>query len=191
LFSRRSTALLPASPACAAAIRSAPELPDAKALNGVSTIRLPKPAEPPRSARRIQVRTQRNKDRKSEENDMPTLNDRLMTHWRDVANLVLGLWLAISPWALAYMTEARPAWNALIIGVIIAVAAAAALIAFHKWEEWVNVGLAVWLIVAPFTLEFATHAVAMWNHIIVGLLVGILALWTAIVTPEEGLPAGS
>lgn len=164
-----------------------------KSSNSVLTIRLPKPAELPRSARRIHIRTQRSKDRKNEENDMPTptLNDRLVTHWRDVANLVLGLWLAISPWALAYMTEARPAWNALIIGVIIAVAAAAALIAFHKWEEWVNVGLAIWLIVAPFTLEFATHTVAMWNHIIVGVLVGILALWTALVTPEEGLPAGS
>lgn len=155
------------------------------------TIRSSKPASLPRSARRIQVRTQRSKDREIEENDMPTLNDRLTTHWRDVANLVLGLWLAISPWALAYMTEARPAWNALAMGVIIAVAAAAALIAFHKWEEWVNVGLAIWLVIAPFTLEFATHAVAMWNHIIVGVLVGILALWTAIVSPEEGLPTGS
>jgi hypothetical protein len=122
---------------------------------------------------------------------MKALMDRLATHWRDAANLVLGLWLAISPWALSHMTEARPSWNALIVGVIIAVAAAAALVAFHKWEEWVNVVLAVWLIASPFVLEFATHAAAMWNHIIVGLLVGILALWTAIATPEEGMPARS
>ncbi len=118
---------------------------------------------------------------------MPTFSDRLTTHWRDVANLVLGLWLAISPWALSYMMDAIPAWNALVVGVIIAVAAAATLIAFHKWEEWVNVVLAIWLIVSPFVLGFAAHTTAMWDHIVVGVLVGILALWTAIATPEAGV----
>ena len=68
---------------------------------------------------------------------------------------------------------------------------AAALVAFHKWEEWVNVVLAVWLIASPFALEFASHTTVLWNHIIVGVLVGILALWTALTTPEEGITAGS
>jgi len=122
---------------------------------------------------------------------MPTLTDRLATHWRDAANLILGLWLAISPWALSYAMEAIPTWNALIVGVIIAVAAAAALFAFHKWEEWVNVALAVWLIVSPFVLEFASHTTVLWNCIIVGVLVGILALWTELTTPEAGITAGS
>jgi len=139
--------------------------------------------------RRIQVRV--SEDCRNEEKDMSTLIDRLATHWRDAANLILGLWLAISPWALSYAMEAIPTCNALIVGVIIAVAAAAALVAFHKWEEWVNVVLAVWLIASPFALEFASHTTVLWNHIIVGVLVGILALWTALTTPEEGITAGS
>ena len=122
---------------------------------------------------------------------MMTFDNRSATQYRDAANLILGLWLAISPWALSYMTEATPALNAYIVGVIIAVAAAAALISFHKWEEWVNVALAAWLIVSPFVLDFASHANALWNQIIVGLLVGALALWTAITTPGEGLTTGS
>jgi ABC-type uncharacterized transport system permease subunit len=122
---------------------------------------------------------------------MPSFNDRLVTHWRDAANLILGLWLAISPWALSYAMEAVPTWNALIVGVIIAVAAAGALVAFHKWEEWINVALAAWLIVSPFALDYAVHTTVMWNHIIVGVLVGILAFWTVLTTPEEGITAGS
>ena len=121
---------------------------------------------------------------------MPALNDRLTTHWRDVANLILGLWLVISPWALAYMMETVPMWNAIIVGIVIAVAAIAALVAFHKWEEWVNVALAVWLIVSPFALDYASHATVLWNQLIVGVLVGILALWTALTTPETGVTAG-
>jgi hypothetical protein len=120
---------------------------------------------------------------------MAMLNDRLTTHWRDAVNLILGLWLALSPWALAYAMEAVPTWNAFIVGVIIAVAAFAALTAFHKWEEWINVVLAVWLIISPFVLGYASHTTVLWNQIIVGVLVGGLALWTAIVTPEESMPA--
>jgi ABC-type uncharacterized transport system permease subunit len=122
---------------------------------------------------------------------MPTLNDRLTTQWRDVANLILGLWLVISPWALSYMMETIPTWNAIIVGVVIAVAAIGALVAFHKWEEWVNVVLAVWLIVSPFALDYASHTTVLWNQIVVGVLVGILALWAALTTPETGVTAGS
>jgi hypothetical protein len=121
---------------------------------------------------------------------MPALGDRFTTHWRDVVNLILGLWLVISPWALAYMMETIPMWNAIIVGVIIAVAAIAALVAFHKWEEWANVALAVWLIVSPFALGYASHTTVLWNQLIVGALVGILALWTALTTPESGVSAG-
>jgi len=122
---------------------------------------------------------------------MMSLSDRLETHWRDAANLIIGLWLAISPWALSYAMHAVPTWNALIVGVIIAVAAAGALVAFHKWEEWINVALAAWLIVSAFVLEFASNSsTVLWNQLVVGVLVGILALWTAISTPEEGTTVG-
>lgn len=121
---------------------------------------------------------------------MTTLNDRLTAHWRDVANLVLGLWLMSSPWVLSYTMEAVPTWNAVIVGAIIAVAATAALVAFHKWEEWVNVALAAWLILSPLALDYASQATVSWNQIIVGALVGILALWAAITTPGEGITTG-
>lgn len=44
------------------------------------------------------------------------------------------------------------------------------------WEEWVNVVLGVWLILSPWILGFSGMTGAMWNAVIVGLLVGVLAL---------------
>ena len=124
--------------------------------------------------RRIQVRF--SEDCRNEEKDMPTLIDRFATHWRDAANLdsrpVAGD-LAVGP---VLHDGGYPDLERLDRGVIIAVAAAAALFAFHKWEEWVNVALAVWLIVSPFALEFASHTTVLWDCIIVGVLVGILPL---------------
>ena len=63
---------------------------------------------------------------------MSTINAKLAPRWKDAANGVLGLWLAASPWMLSYASEAVPAWNAHVVGVTIAIAAIAALIAFQR-----------------------------------------------------------
>jgi SPW repeat len=72
-----------------------------------------------------------------------TINEKLTARWKDAANFVLGIWLIVSPWVLGYGAETTAAWNAHVVGVVIAVAALAALIAFHEWEEWVNTALGV------------------------------------------------
>ncbi len=96
--------------------------------------------------------------------------------WQDWVNLVLGLWLFLSPWfGLAEAQSA--AWNSWILGAVIAVFAIAALSLPQKWEEWTNAVLGLWLIVAPFALGFTAEAGAMWNHIIIGVLVAADALW--------------
>ncbi|MFN3746639.1 MAG: SPW repeat protein [Hyphomicrobiaceae bacterium] len=122
---------------------------------------------------------------------MTTWYEKLSNQWKDAGSLALGIWLILSPWALAYAGETTAAWNAYIVGAIIAVAAFAALIAFQKWEEWVNAGLAAWLIVSPFVLGFSGLTYALWNQIIVGLLVGALAIWAAMATSHSGVTAKS
>ena len=117
---------------------------------------------------------------------MSRLTDKLSAEWQDAGNLLLGLWLAVSPWPLAYASERTPMINAVAVGVIIAVAAAGALYAFHAWEEWVNVALAAWLIASPWLLNFSTLQVATWNQIAVGTLVAILALWSTTADHSSG-----
>ena len=62
-----------------------------------------------------------------------------------------------------------------------------ALIAFQKWEEWVNAALAAWLIVSPFILAFGTQTTVTWNQVAVGVLVGMLAIWAAMTTEADDL----
>ena len=114
---------------------------------------------------------------------MQTLTEKLPTQWQDATNIVLGVWLALSPWFLGYAGQATPAWNAHVIGVIIAVAALAALFAFQQWEEWVNAALGTWLIASPYLLGFAGLSSALWNQVVVGFLVAALAIWTAVNSP--------
>jgi SPW repeat len=117
---------------------------------------------------------------------MSKLTDKLRAEWQDVANLALGAWLVASPWVLAYEAQHVPTYNAVVVGVIIAAAAAGALYAFQAWEEWINVAFAAWLIVSPWILGFITLQLAMLNQIIIGVAVGLLALWSANIEHGTG-----
>ena len=98
----------------------------------------------------------------------------------DLVNAVLGICLALAPWALGFKGEVTAAWNAWIVGAAIALIALGALFAFREWEEWLNLAPGVWVILAPWLLGFAAVAGAMYAHVIIGLIVGVLAaldLW--------------
>jgi heme/copper-type cytochrome/quinol oxidase subunit 3 len=98
----------------------------------------------------------------------------------DLVNVILGLCLVFAPWALGFTSEMAATRNAWIVGAAIALIALGALFAFREWEEWVNLALGVWAILAPWLLGFATVAAALYAHVIIGLIVGVLAaldLW--------------
>lgn len=107
-------------------------------------------------------------------------------HWQDAGNLLLGAWLLFSPWLLGYTGEAAAATNAYIVGAAIALIAAGALYAYQKWEEWLNVALAIWLVISPWVLGFSAMAAVMYNAVVIGLLVLALAFWAAMTEPEAG-----
>jgi len=102
-----------------------------------------------------------------------------MKKWRkesvlDLYNLVLAMFLLISPWLFA---RANPtaAIDLRVSGAAIAILSLAAMVAFSRWEEWANLLLGFWLIVSPWVLGFA-HTRAMHFSIVVGAAVAFLAL---------------
>jgi hypothetical protein len=100
----------------------------------------------------------------------------LPRQWEDWANLVLGIWLCVSPWVLQFAGDQIAMQNALLVGFLLIVTEAATLVSLHVWEEWISVVLGAWLVVSPWVLGI-TAAVAMANFVIVGLVVLVLALY--------------
>ena len=49
--------------------------------------------------------------------------------------------------------------------------------------------LGIWLIVSPFLLGYAALSNALWNQIVLGVIIGILALCTALTSTERGATA--
>ncbi|HVO41642.1 MAG TPA: SPW repeat protein [Aggregatilineales bacterium] len=102
--------------------------------------------------------------------------------WQDWLNLLLGIWLVISPWVGVTMSRSNPAAvNSYIFGVLVIIFALTAMSQRNQaWEEWLNLIFGLWLILAPFALHFTDQAGAMWNQIVVGIIIGISALWAAV-----------
>ncbi len=105
--------------------------------------------------------------------------------WQDWVNLVVGAWLFLTPFAGVGAMSDLAAWNSYIFGLGIAIFAAAALYRPQMWEEWVNLLIGIWLIIAPFALGFTEQTAVMWNQIIVGLVVGADALWAMLQRPVQ------
>jgi hypothetical protein len=104
--------------------------------------------------------------------------------WQDITNLALGFWLFVSPWIIGFKGTEMVARNAWLFGVIVAVLAVLALFAYEKWEEWLNAAIGVWICVSPWVLGADASAHILWNSMIVGALLVILALWS--VSLEHG-----
>lgn len=96
---------------------------------------------------------------------------------QDWINLALAVCLFVSPWALGFVDDTVPAWNARIVGVVLGVLAVATLSVFAEWEEWANLVLGAWLVVSPWLLQFASSESAMWTHVVIGVLVAAMSGW--------------
>src|SRR5579864_1392735 len=93
-------------------------------------------------------------------------------------NLILGLWLIISPLVIGYSAASVAAANNIILGVVVVACSwwMLAAIAGADWCGWVQLLCGIWLIVAPFVLRYSelTHAVS--NDAIVGIVVFIVSM---------------
>lgn len=113
---------------------------------------------------------------------MATTNS--VRRWQDQVILVLGLWLIVSPWALAYPAGSLQMTNAIVSGLILAVLSAFELYKTYFWAVVVNLLVGIWVVISPWVLRIADPRTVMWNELIVGIAVVVLALWEMRTDPE-------
>lgn len=102
-----------------------------------------------------------------------------LQNWQDWVNLVLGIWLFVSPWELQYLNVSPLASDtAFVIGAMLFVVSLTSRFAFHKNEEIIDLVLGVALMVSPWALDYAAIAMAMDNALIVGGVVIYFAVWS-------------
>jgi uncharacterized membrane protein HdeD (DUF308 family) len=95
---------------------------------------------------------------------------------QDWINLVCGVLLIISPWALGFSGDIVAARTAWVGGVVIAVMGIAALVQFAEWEDWIALIAGVLMIISPWVLGFAAIQYAMATCVILGFIVALASV---------------
>lgn len=94
-------------------------------------------------------------------------------HWQDVASLLLGVWLVISPLALGFPQAAT--WFTVILGLTVMVFAIEGLLLPSYLEECAEIVAGLALIIAPLVVDYDSR-LAVANSIFVGAGVIFFAL---------------
>lgn len=120
---------------------------------------------------------------------------RQTVQWTSGINIVAGLWLIIAPFVLGYHEIQAALWNDVLVGIIVAAFAVARVARplMNPSLSWINAVFGLWLIVAPFVLAYGSAVeafavegaiggaqTAMWNDIIVGVIILALGVWSAL-----------
>ena len=96
--------------------------------------------------------------------------------WQDWCNLLLGVWLCLSPWVLRFAGDREATENAVAVGFLIIVAEVFTFSMLRVIEEWINVALGIWLVASVWMLEI-TAPPAKVNLVASGMVVALLALY--------------
>ena len=98
-------------------------------------------------------------------------------------NILFGLWLILAPFILDYASLQVAMWNDIILGaLVLAIAMIRTFGTALGTASWVNVVLGIWLVIAPFVLNYGDNSSPRWNDIILGMLVIIFA-WSSEPRP--------
>lgn len=125
------------------------------------------------------------------EDDAYAESDRGAIQSASIINGILGIWLIISPYILSYTSSAAE-WNQTVFGIVVLVLAVLRLFAVRQtWLSFLSGLAAIWLIIAPWVLNYQASA-AYWNEVIVAIVVGLIAFWNSgmtVNTPRRHHPA--
>lgn len=93
-------------------------------------------------------------------------------------NLILGIWMIISPFLIGYSVSYVPTGNNIVLGVLLIASSWWILAALMQTTgmSWFQVLCGIWLIIAPFVLNYRAMSQAMSNDVIVGIIVLIVGL---------------
>jgi hypothetical protein len=100
-------------------------------------------------------------------------------------DVLAGIWLLISPFVLAFHRLSGIATsNDVVLGIIIGLLALGRLSSPVRsaWMSWINVVLGIWVLISPWVLGFGNVQSAVTNNVIMGIIVIILAGWSALAT---------
>jgi hypothetical protein len=96
--------------------------------------------------------------------------------WGSWVNLIIGIWLLISPVVLHLAGIAMN--NNIAFGILAIIVAIWSMVVMpqNHAPAWINLAFGIWVFISPWVLGFAAGYPALWNSVICGVLLVIFAI---------------
>ncbi len=95
-------------------------------------------------------------------------------HWQDIASLLVGVWLVMSPFFLGFAGAAM--WITIVLGICVVLFAVEGFVIPSYLEEWGEILLGAALLAVPWTIGYEASSATV-NSVVCGLLVILFAVW--------------
>jgi hypothetical protein len=103
--------------------------------------------------------------------------------WAAIVNILLGLWLMLSPYLLQFEKAASD--NNYIVGPLVLTCAIIALWEVNRSARYINLVAGAWLVISPLILDFQTSE-AILSTVISGLLIAALSFFKGSIKGNYG-----
>jgi SPW repeat len=115
--------------------------------------------------------------------------------------LIIGIWLFVSPWVLGFVTGLEAAaqgipnspgatggdavWDAWVLGGLVILVALSRLVRLALWQDQAILVFGAWIFAAPWVLGF-NHwwPAASWDHWMSGLFLFLISAWAVPAARE-------
>lgn len=105
--------------------------------------------------------------------------------WEDWLAMLLGVVIALSPWPaqptyLGCPVPTGVAWNAMLIGIVVAALGVIELVELHRWEQVGEILCGGWLIASPYIFDYLGTGMLQYWHFGLGavvILLAVIELW--------------
>lgn len=105
----------------------------------------------------------------------------LTKRWQDWVMLIAGAWFAAAPWVMGFAdAPSAVLYNAVIVGVAMALLSAGEIAKPEAWEPMVLFFVGLWAIASPWVLGYTGMREMMLSAVVVGAIVAILSLWDCV-----------
>jgi SPW repeat len=105
-------------------------------------------------------------------------------YWRNLATILAGAWLLVSPWVMNYHDMQYAKWSAVAVGVILIGSEWVAFVRPGAWEELLDLVLGCYLLASPYALGYSANIKVSDNTAMIGVFVLGLAIVGLIDDPK-------
>jgi SPW repeat len=111
--------------------------------------------------------------------------------WQDsftlVITLVIGAWLFVAPFVMGF-THGLASWNSYASGIVVMVLSVYGLATKQIWEEWINMGIGIWLFFSPMVLGYYDDHALRLHFMNTGAVLFFFSLWASMLY-QVGIPS--